>query len=161
MGEGFAAFPFEQKRRKFKIGLSIEKDELAAQTLLLRSFFRQFPKGKVPDAYYDLLSDASRPHDERLKELESKFSAQFAEARQEAWCATLGEIDDKILNQRIRSAIAGQKNWVLIGGPPCQAYSLAGRSRNKGKEDYVADDDSRPSRQSSGDHDQQTFHPSN
>lgn len=143
LGEGFASFPFEQKRRKFKIGLSIEKDALAAKTLLLRSFFRQFPKNKVPDAYYELLSDASRPLDDRLQTLASKFPAQFGEARQEAWCATLGEVDDAVLNQRVRAAIGGQKNWVLIGGPPCQAYSLAGRSRNKGKEDYVADDDSR------------------
>lgn len=29
----------------------------------------------------------------------------------------------------IRKAVGTAKEWVLIGGPPCQAYSLAGRSR--------------------------------
>ena len=30
---------------------------------------------------------------------------------------------------------------IVIGGPPCQAYSLVGRARNRGKQDYVAEND--------------------
>jgi len=33
------------------------------------------------------------------------------------------------LDRRITEALGKATNWVLIGGPPCQAYSLVGRSR--------------------------------
>ena len=33
--------------------------------------------------------------------------------------------------------------WVLIGGPPCQAYSIAGRSRNRSVLGYKAERDHR------------------
>ena len=33
--------------------------------------------------------------------------------------------------------------FVVIGGPPCQAYSLVGRARNKGIKGYRADKDER------------------
>jgi len=39
----------------------------------------------------------------------------------------------EVVDGWISAALGQQKNWVLIGGPPCQAYSLAGRSRLRGK----------------------------
>ena len=35
------------------------------------------------------------------------------------------------------------RNVILIGGPPCQAYSVVGRSRNKDTEGYDASKDRR------------------
>src|SRR5882724_5435033 len=43
LGEGFAALGRPQGKPCFAIGLSIEKDPIAHQTLQLRAFFRQFP----------------------------------------------------------------------------------------------------------------------
>ncbi|MCH8905218.1 MAG: DNA cytosine methyltransferase, partial [Bacteroidetes bacterium] len=39
------------------------------------------------------------------------------------------EFPSKLIDARIKKGLKNTKNWVLIGGPPCQAYSLVGRSR--------------------------------
>jgi DNA (cytosine-5)-methyltransferase 1 len=43
---------------------------------------------------------------------------------------TLG--DDPEITRIIGESVKDHKDWVLTGGPPCQAYSLAGRSRMLG-----------------------------
>lgn len=139
LGEGFSSL-VSDGRRRFSVRLSIECDAAAHQTLELRSFYRQFPPGEAPDAYYRHL------HDEISRaELFEAFPAESAAAMRQAWCATLGgpEFPSEAIDSRIREAVAGHRNWVLVGGPPCQAYSLAGRSRNRGKPGYSAEHDSR------------------
>jgi DNA (cytosine-5)-methyltransferase 1 len=51
----------------------------------------------------------------------------------------------KKINDAIKGALGDRKRdeWVLIGGPPCQAYSLVGRSRNRGIEGYRLEEDER------------------
>jgi DNA (cytosine-5)-methyltransferase 1 len=110
--------------RVFKIKLSIEKDEHAHETLTLRSFLRQFPFRELPDEYYQFLR-----REITIEDLYRYYPDQHREAASEAWQATLGETPEPEIDTRIEGNLAGEKNWVLIGGPPCQAYSLAGRSR--------------------------------
>ena len=143
LGEGFAAYPFGNKTGRFRLGLSIEKDPVAATTLRLRSFTRQFKRRRLPDLYYELLSKSDEPLDFRLKKLFGAYENEFKAASDEAWCTELGKQNETELKRRIKASIQRQKNWVLVGGPPCQAYSLVGRSRNKGNEEYKAEDDSR------------------
>lgn len=132
LGEGFSAFKSEKGESVFKIKLSIEKDKFAHQTLELRAFMRQFTNEQIPFSYYDYLKGEIDNEN-----LFAKYPREASCARNEAWLAELGKTDRELVKMRIDTALAGAKNWILIGGPPCQAYSLAGRSRmigeNKGK----------------------------
>ncbi|WP_316786641.1 DNA (cytosine-5-)-methyltransferase [Pedobacter frigiditerrae] len=134
LGEGFSALINEENQRVFKIALSIEKDTLAHETLRLRSFYRQFDHGQVPDDYYSFIRGLLS-----IEQLYANWPEQADHAEREAWCGTLGDPDEKDQNAvsdeevdtRIRAVLNGEQNWLLIGGPPCQAYSLVGRSRRQ------------------------------
>jgi DNA (cytosine-5)-methyltransferase 1 len=129
LGEGFSTY-FAGENRAFKIRLSIEKDAVAHQTLELRAFYRQFSTGAVPIEYYEYLR---RENSIDKSSLFAKYPKEAEAAKREAWMATLGEEDRDAVKTRINEALSGSANWVLIGGPPCQAYSLVGRSRMRGK----------------------------
>lgn len=124
LAEGFSSLVNDDGDRVFKIKLSIEKDSFAHQTLKLRSFVRQFPHKDLPDEYYQFIEGKMS-----LSELYGHFPDEYHEAENEAWLATLGETPSDEIDHRINNAIGDEQNWVLIGGPPCQAYSNAGRSR--------------------------------
>jgi DNA (cytosine-5)-methyltransferase 1 len=150
LGEGFSAFESASGDQPFRVALSIEKDPYAHQTLRLRSFFRQFPKGKAPALYYDVLRQTF-PLDElpaRLKANSPELFAKWEAAEREAFHVELGSSEEAraAVSKRINEAITNKKEpWVLIGGPPCQAYSVVGRARNKGNLDYRIEDDHRSS----------------
>ena len=131
LGEGFSA-KTHYNNRVFNIKLSIEMDENAHQTLELRSFFRQFKKGAVPEEYYEVLREHNLRRRKKLKKiLFEKYPEEYSTAREEAWLAELGseKTPAAFVDERIKNALGGSKEWLLIGGPPCQAYSLVGRSR--------------------------------
>lgn len=143
LSEGFSAFKPADNEHPFRVKLSIEKDPIAHQTLRLRAFFRQFSEGQVPSEYYAFLRDTETSLDKRLKKLFNSHPQAAAQAKAEARLAELGVKRPLVVRQWIDQALGNSDLWVLIGGPPCQAYSLVGRSRNKGIEDYVAEDDQR------------------
>ena len=133
LGEGFSRYCgyFGDGSIQFRVRLSIEKDAVAARTLKLRAFVRAFEEGKLPAAYYDYIKAATPEARQRAME-QIQATAEWVEAGKEAWNATLGKVDFFDLHQRIRSRLGGQELWVLLGGPPCQAYSVVGRSRRMG-----------------------------
>lgn len=139
LSEGFAAVTNHRGKPVFEVALSIEKDEQAHKTLRLRTFFRLFPK-QAPKEYYQHLRGEV--------DIESLYDAYPAEAKlseELCWNATLGPGGEPAtrVRQRIRKALKDDTSWILIGGPPCQAYSIAGRSRNLGNPDYDPTTDGR------------------
>ena len=124
LGEGFASLHTAGGRKRFLIRLAIESDPFAHQTLELRSFFREFPTGSIPQAYYEALKGQVS-----LAELFRSHPRAYEAASRIAWNATLGVVPDDGVSTRIKSAVRASEAWVLLGGPPCQVYSLVGRSR--------------------------------
>lgn len=104
---------------------------------MLRSFFRSFEK--APKEYYQYLrGEISRD------QLYENFPEQFLKAKREAQCIELGsnEFPHEHVTKTIRSQIGPDNldnELVIIGGPPCQAYSLVGRSKMSKKNGFNND----------------------
>ncbi len=135
LGEGFASVLSYDNCRRFDSILSIENEKYSYQTLLLRHFLRCFDPGEEPEEYYQYLSGELT-----IDEIYSRYSKHHAEAKCKVQQISLHENNHELVRQIIESRLAGNKYWVLVGGPPCQAYSLAGRSRMKGNENFELDE---------------------
>jgi site-specific DNA-cytosine methylase len=139
LAEGFSSVRGKNGSQPFHIALSVEKEASAFETLRLRSFFRQFEDDPPVDYYRFLNGEIPEPDWETL------FPVEWTKACREALKLELGspdtteQIDQRL--QEITDEYGG--NVILIGGPPCQAYSLVGRARNKGTEGYEASKDHR------------------
>ena len=128
LGEGFSRV---NDGKAFKIVVSIEKDPHAIQTLRLRAFYRAWVGSgrKLPKAYLDLLSAKNEKEKASAIDILSELD-EWKIAQNEALHLELGK-DNQEIYDHIKQRLAGTNKWVLIGGPPCQAYSLVGRSRMK------------------------------
>jgi DNA (cytosine-5)-methyltransferase 1 len=140
LAEGMSAFIATDGKKTFDITLSVEKENSAWRTLRLRAFTRQF-KDRLPQEYYQYIAGklGDSPEDALFK----KYPVQAEQANKEALQFTLGDDCNQNLDTLIKEKLNKSDNWVLIGGPPCQAYSLVGRARNKGISEYKAEDDHR------------------
>jgi len=137
LAEGFSSVRATDGRRPFRIAISVEQDRAAHETLLLRAFLRQFPAGPPPEYYNFLNSGSDEPDWSTL------YPRQWRAAEDEALRLSLGTAEtERVLSPKldaIRANHAGDS--VLIGGPPCQAYSLVGRARNRGVAGYLPEKD--------------------
>lgn len=143
LGDGFEAYAREQDRRgAFSVSLSAEMDAHAVRTLQTRAFYRSFAASEVPRSYYDYAAGRrNQPWNEQTEDT-------WLRALDRACQLKLGDPDDdKTLDTKIGEVAAAARRqdlpWVLVGGPPCQAFSLVGRARNKGNEGYDAKEDDR------------------
>jgi DNA (cytosine-5)-methyltransferase 1 len=140
LGEGFASLEVGGQH-PFHIGISVEKEASAHRTLRLRAFLRDYVSrhGALPEAFVKFHAGLTDEPD-----WSGVDAAAWTEATAEARCLELGSeaaaaaIDESIGRQRQRF-----DDTILIGGPPCQAYSLVGRARSRGKTDYVPEEDHR------------------
>lgn len=139
LAEGFAAVTSADQGNPFQIALSIEKEKVAHSTLLFRAFLRKF-EGGFPEAYYSFLNGEIAEPD-----WATDYPDQWNAASNEAVLVELGAsgADSKLQPylESIQANAAGRT--VVIGGPPCQAYSVVGRARNKGKANYKPEKDKR------------------
>jgi DNA (cytosine-5)-methyltransferase 1 len=140
LGEGFTSLS-EGTHKPFQIGISVEKETSAHQTLKLRSFLRDYRVRHrvLPKQFIEF--HAGRTAEPDWNSVDAK---SWLQATKEAKCLELGTTS---ATEAIDTAIARLRrefnDTILIGGPPCQAYSLVGRSRAKGKLGYIPEDDNR------------------
>lgn len=147
LGEGFSRVTDEKGGRVFKTIISIEKDQYARQTLRLRAYYRHYRSlgEKLPDEYFQLI---------RADSLKAKIAALQSLSKDKVWGAVCAEIpewpkgdslscelgpDNSHIHSAIKKRLNGVNRWVLIGGPPCQAYSLVGRSRMRNHDGHIED----------------------
>lgn len=132
LNEGFSSIGEDDGRPMFRTVGSFEMESNAVSTLTLRSAFRFLKRaGRVPQAYYDYISGKTT---REVFEQDQAVSQAMAEAKKHVHKVELGkntrnEVDEKIADALETARADADSDWVLIGGPPCQAYSLAGRSR--------------------------------
>lgn len=139
LGEGFSSV-VSGSSPAFKIVASVEKEASAHKTLTLRAFVRQFKKQDIPREYYQYIKGSVG-----IDLLKEKYKKEWQAAQNETLGGptALGE-DNDVIHEAISRALGSNIDpWVLIGGPPCQAYSLVGRARNKNSSSYVAEKDER------------------
>lgn len=141
LGEGFSSAGSDG-RHPFQIVISVEKEESAHRTLRLRAFVREIVRktGRLPDEY--LSFHAGRCPEPDWAGIDADA---WKRASAEARCMELGGDEaKKILDAEIDRLNGGDHlDTVLVGGPPCQAYSLVGRARSRGTAGYRPEEDHR------------------
>lgn len=135
LGEGFSLSSDAKGNPCFNSVVSIERDIFSHQTLLLRHFIRQFPEGEAPDEYYSFLKGGIT-----REEMYRLHPGAYAHAAASALRISLGPESHAEVKKIIHDRVRDSRRWALVGGPPCQAYSLVGRSRMMGRKDFAEDE---------------------
>lgn len=142
LGEGFSTHRFScASFDTFEIKVSAEMETSAHSTLRLRAFYRLLRR-HAPEylgEYYRICAEGGV-----VNSLSAPVAELWLRAGEEALQLELGKPEDNAkLDCVLKERLDESKPWVLIGGPPCQAYSLVGRARNRGVAGYQAENDHR------------------
>lgn len=138
LGEGFSNFRLPSGVHPFEVLASAEMEVSAHATLVLRTFMRLVARqtGSTPQVYYDFLERIASGKGQQPRPAQyfgtGKWAPFWSEAETRAMNLTLGQdADNQRLYERIADVRRAHDRMVLIGGPPCQAYSLVGRARQR------------------------------
>lgn len=109
-------------RKGFKFFAHVEKDQAASMTLKTRQAFYYLKRNKRLDIYESYVNGNMTTKEFYAciprRVFESVINLEIREN-------TINDIFDKIDENR-----KGRQVDIIIGGPPCQAYSIIGRSRD-------------------------------
>ena len=112
-------------RAGFKPVAHVEIDKAACNTLMTRTVYHHLKNSDNLEPYLDYIQN---------KISRTELYAMLPEGeRKSVINMPIGEENNKIIFNRIDSLKGKQPIDFIIGGPPCQAYSIVGRSRDENR----------------------------
>jgi DNA (cytosine-5)-methyltransferase 1 len=102
----------------------VEIDKKACDTLETRLVYHKLKSENKTTNYYDYISEKMTRY-EFLKEFGN------SEISDSVINMPIGEDNNKTIFEKIDKLAKGKQIDLIVGGPPCQAYSLVGRARDK------------------------------
>jgi len=110
----------------FKPIAHVEIDKKACNTLETRLIYHKLIKEKKTRFYYDYICQKTTRENFLINHGDTEISESVINLG-------IGGENNKIIFNKIDNLISGKQIDLVIGGPPCQAYSLVGRARDKNK----------------------------